>query len=186
MRYARVLRSASDPFKYHTNDETAFMKKLRSALVVNPESSSGNPLPRANRTPEPGSRPEKMTVPASRASDVAQNQYFNRDFRRNYPKTEFVSQEELSLLLLQQGEGFKSLPPVGSSESATKALTANQPAPSLASLYSSSTAVAAKSFKPPTPPGRKFSWSPAKEVIPSDPNIDFPMTNFSAAEIKQQ
>ncbi|KAM0789377.1 hypothetical protein ACM66B_000207 [Microbotryomycetes sp. NB124-2] len=184
MRVTRALRSASDAFKYHVGDETPLMKKLRSALVVNPESSTGNPLVRTTRTPEPASRPEKMTVPASKASDVAQNQYFNRDFRRMYPKTEVVSQQELSMLLLAQGGDFKSLPPVGASETST-ALTADQPAPSLASLYTSSTAVAATSFKPPTPPGRKFSWAPAKEVIPSDPNIDFPMVNYSSYEVKQ-
>lgn len=63
-------------------------------------------MPREFRQPEPGGREEKFTVPASRASDIAQNQYFNRDFRRNYPKTEVLSQPELATLLIAQGEMF--------------------------------------------------------------------------------
>lgn len=98
------------------------------------ESSSGNPLPAKFRTPEPASRPEKMSVPSSKASDgqysptyskcpkphrpsltedpspfflVAENPYFKRDFRRMYPKTEVVTQGELAKLLIAQG-GFES------------------------------------------------------------------------------
>jgi hypothetical protein len=87
---------------------------LSGAIRANPlpsffssESTSGNPLPSAFRQPEPGSRPEKFTVPSSKASDVAQNPYYKRDFRRNYPKTEFVTQDELAKLLIAQG-GFES------------------------------------------------------------------------------
>lgn len=39
---------------------------------------------------------------------VAQNQYFNRDYRRAFPKTEFVNQNELATLLIAQGEAFTS------------------------------------------------------------------------------
>lgn len=178
------------------------MTKVRKALVVNPDSSSGNPAVRTFRQPEPASREEKFTVPASKASDgafslaarsrsdwafrrvltllnnftVAQNPYHKRDFRRQYPKTEFVSQSELATLLISQS-GFTScvllcfclpcarldtssstsrLPDISSSDKSTTALTADSPAPSLAALYNSSSAVAAPSFKPPTPPGLKF------------------------------
>lgn len=34
---------------------------------------------------------------------VAHNAYYERDFRRMYPKTEFVTQSELAELLLAQG-----------------------------------------------------------------------------------
>ena len=70
-------------------------------------SSTGNPLPIANRQPEPASRTERFSVPSSKASDVAQNPYFRRDTRRNYPKTEVVTQPELAKLLIAQG-GFES------------------------------------------------------------------------------
>ena len=46
-------------------------------------------------------------MPASRASDIAQNAYWQRDFRRMYPKTEVVTQAELATLLIAQG-GFTS------------------------------------------------------------------------------
>ncbi|ORY87520.1 hypothetical protein BCR35DRAFT_277434 [Leucosporidium creatinivorum] len=180
MRCSPVVRKLSaDPWKTHAGDTSELMAKVRKALVVNPDSTSGNPLVRTFRQPEPASREEKFTVPASRASDVAQNPYHQRDFRRQYPKTEFVSQSELATLLVAQG-GFTSLPAVASSSASTTAVTADTPAPSLSSLYSSPTAVAAPAFKPPTPPGLKFSWAPSKDVIPSDPNIDFPMVNYSA------
>lgn len=38
---------------------------------------------------------------------VAENPYYKRDFRRQYPKTEVVTQGELAKLLIAQG-GFES------------------------------------------------------------------------------
>ncbi|GAA6004339.1 uncharacterized protein JCM10292_001432 [Rhodotorula paludigena] len=180
LRSARVLRQklTNDPFAYHASDETPLWRKIRRAVVVNPDSSTGNPLPRANRQPEPASRPEKFTVPSSKASDIAQNPYYARDFRRNYPKTEVVTQGELAKLLIAQG-GFEALPPVTAAEGEqTTAITADSPAPSLAALYSSSTAVAGSSFRPPTPPGLKFKWKASAEQAPHDPNSYFPMVLF--------
>ncbi|GAA5947635.1 hypothetical protein JCM3765_001011 [Sporobolomyces pararoseus] len=178
LRPTRALRQSAkpyaDPFLYHTADETSLWNRIRKAVVVNPESSSGNPLPAKFRTPEPASRPEKFTVPSSKASDVAENPYYKRDFRRQYPKTEVVTQGELAKLLIAQG-GFESLPPVSSAEaSTTTAITADSPAPSLAALYASPSSTAG-SFKPPTPPGPKFRWAPAKENAPHDPQSYFPM-----------
>ncbi|GAA6010357.1 hypothetical protein JCM11491_006284 [Sporobolomyces phaffii] len=165
----------ADPFEFHTADETSLWNRVRKAIVVNPESSSGNPLPSKFRTPEPASRPEKFTVPSSKASDVAENPYWKRDFRRNYPKTEVVTQGELAKLLIAQG-GFESLPPISTPQGpdATTAVTADSPAPSLAALYSA-TAPAVGSFKPPTPPGLKFKWQACKENAPHDENAYFPM-----------
>ena len=40
---------------------------------VNPEISSGLPIPTLNRFPQPGSRPERYATPATQASDVAFN-----------------------------------------------------------------------------------------------------------------
>ncbi|GAA5899066.1 hypothetical protein JCM8208_002993 [Rhodotorula glutinis] len=176
LRSTRVLRQklSADPNVYHATDETPLWRKIRRAIVVNPESSTGNPLASANRQPEPASRPEKFTVPSSKASDVAQNPYFKRDFRRMYPKTEVVTQGELAKLLIAQG-GFEALPPVTASESdKTTALTADSPAPSLAALYSTPSG-AVSGFRPPKPPGRKYNWHASKEQAPSDPNAYFPM-----------
>lgn len=85
------------------------------------------------------------------------------------------------------------------------AVTADSPAPSLASLYSANTSVATTSFRPPKPPGHKFvcvfnslkrqirtrfpsrltqgvrSWKPSAEQAPSDPNAYFPMILYDTA-----
>lgn len=74
-------------------------------FATNSDSGYGAPLPTEHRQPPPGSRPEKFSVPSSQASDVAFNPYWKRDFRRMYPKTEVVTQDELAQLLLNQG-GF--------------------------------------------------------------------------------
>ncbi|BGP16828.1 hypothetical protein JCM10213_004675 [Rhodosporidiobolus nylandii] len=186
LRVSRVVRKeklVSDPFAYHAKDENDMWAKVRKAWVVNPESSTGNPLPQHFRQPEPASRPEKFTVPSSKASDVAENPYFKRDFRRSYPKTEVVTQDELAKLLIAQG-GFEALPPVSGAEvSESTAITADTPTPSLASLYTSNTSVATTGFRPPTPPGPKYKWSAAKEVVPHDPQSYFPMVNMSADKI---
>jgi hypothetical protein len=42
-------------------------------LPVNPEISSGLPIPLSNRFPQPGSRTEKYATPATKASDPAFN-----------------------------------------------------------------------------------------------------------------
>ncbi|GAA6018021.1 hypothetical protein JCM10207_002743 [Rhodosporidiobolus poonsookiae] len=187
LRATRVLRQKyaheADPFLTHAKDESPFWKKVREALVVNPQSSTGNPLPQFHRQPEPASRPEKFTVPSSKASDVAENPYYKRDFRRAYPKTEVVTQDELAKLLIAQG-GFEALPPITAPEGTdTKAITAESTVPSLSSLFASPTAVAAPAFRPPTPPGAKYRWFAAKEAVPHDPNAYFPMYNASAEKI---
>lgn len=89
------------------------------AVVVNPEISSGLPLPALNRYPTPASRPEKYSTPATKgvlrlhaldkwpgslfsvASDPAQNPYWKRDVRRAYPQLSVVTQSELSTLLIE-------------------------------------------------------------------------------------
>ncbi|GAA5891102.1 hypothetical protein JCM5296_007379 [Sporobolomyces johnsonii] len=210
-RVLRQRQSPSaDPFAHHASGGGVW-DRIRKAVVVNPqvyaphhtlcgfartwvepmgaldwprngpESDTGNPLPRDFRTPEPASRPEKFSVPASQASDVAQNPYYMRDFRRAFPKTEVVTQGELAKLLIAQG-GFEALPPVASAEgSSSTAVTADSPAPSLASLYN--TSAAAGSFKPPTPPGPKYRWAPSAEPAPHDPNAYFPMYLASSEKI---
>lgn len=87
-------------------------------MVVNPELSSGLPIPTMNRYPQPASRPERYSSPATKgvfevvmycalvltshaASDPVQNPYWKRDVRRAYPQLSMVTQSELSQLLLQ-------------------------------------------------------------------------------------
>ncbi|WFD22129.1 hypothetical protein MEQU1_000791 [Malassezia equina] len=106
------------PDLYHyAEGRTPFWRKVRSLLSLNPEISSGLPLPLLNRYPQPASRPEKpATVPSK---DVAQNLYHNRDFRRKYPQTDVITQQYLTELLLASPneDGTKSLPVPGSEQS---------------------------------------------------------------------
>ena len=41
-------------------------RSVGDAVVVNPEISSGLPIPTLNRYPQPGSRPEKYSTPATK------------------------------------------------------------------------------------------------------------------------
>lgn len=44
-----------------------------TVTLVNPEISSGLPIPELNRNPAPASRPELYATPATEASDIAFN-----------------------------------------------------------------------------------------------------------------
>lgn len=116
------------------------------------------------------------------ASDVAFNPYWKRDFRRAYPKTEVVTQSELALLLTAQG-GFTSLPnpPIAASDSITSVTTSSNAKPTLSSIYLTTTPTAA--FVPPKPPGFKYKWTVATEVVPSGEDSYFPMYNMSSERI---
>ncbi|ADV25508.1 Hypothetical protein CGB_M2080W [Cryptococcus gattii WM276] len=76
---------------------------------LNPEISSGLPLPTENRYPQPASRPETYATPATKASDPAFNPYWKRDTRRSYPQTSVITQSDLSALLLSS-PALSSLP----------------------------------------------------------------------------
>lgn len=54
---SRILRATPSPTSC-----------LGDAVVVNPEISSGLPLPTMNRNPPPGSRPEKYATPATKGA----------------------------------------------------------------------------------------------------------------------
>ncbi|KAH6910427.1 hypothetical protein BKA70DRAFT_1371191 [Coprinopsis sp. MPI-PUGE-AT-0042] len=75
-------KRAAESTLYHVSSK-GFWKQLRDAIVVNPEISTGLPLP----TEHP--------------SDPAQNPYWKRDVRRSYPQLSVVTQPELSQLLIE-------------------------------------------------------------------------------------
>ncbi|OXH01170.1 hypothetical protein J010_06375 [Cryptococcus neoformans] len=129
---------SADHTKYHVAP-TGFWKKFRDTVVVNPEISSGLPIPTENRYPQPASRPETYATPATKASDPAFNPYWKRDARRSYPQTSVITQSHLSTLLLSS--------------------------PALASLPSPETAVETKwessGIAPASPP------SDAQQVVPA-------------------
>ncbi len=170
------------------------------SLLTHTHTHNSLPLcdPLQYRTPEPGSRPEKHASPPSRASDIANNLYANRDFRRMYPKLEVVTQEHLTKLMLAapNDDGTRSLPapssPSSSSESSTAvssagsgttALTAptDLSAPSaftdvLAQVHASPSVAYSPTNLPPTPPFRKAHHilKIQKGAIPHDEHAYFP------------
>lgn len=76
---------------------------LRNKLVLVPNRSTGNPIPQTYRVPAPGSQPSNplnhdgRTLPAS---DIAENPYHKRDYRRNYPQTSVFNQSAVAGLLM--------------------------------------------------------------------------------------
>ncbi|MBW0496758.1 hypothetical protein O181_036473 [Austropuccinia psidii MF-1] len=196
MRVARFLRQTAkeaqgstprqrptdpDPFKYHTTPPSEFWDKFRKMLVVNPESSSGAPLAIACRSPPPASITTVQVTPASKASDPAQNPYYERDFRRMYPRLEMITQTDLCKLLIRAPEQMKLPAPASKpSLSAVTITSGNESTPSLASLYLSPTASSSSSsinFKPPSPPGKPYRYK-LSEQPPQQENSYFPMQNF--------
>ncbi|TFK54325.1 21 kDa subunit of NADH dehydrogenase [Heliocybe sulcata] len=175
-----ATKKFADSTKYHLSP-TGFWKKFRDAVVVNPEISSGLPLPNLNRYPQPGSRPEKYATPATKASDPAQNPYWKRDVRRTYPQLSVITQTELSSLLLQHSENQNLL---GAPSEAKEGEKASVPATSSQSLDLTSTIAtitsARKAFSesklPPILPTPYKKWIPERvEDAPHDPTAYFPM-----------
>ncbi|EPQ57459.1 NADH dehydrogenase [Gloeophyllum trabeum ATCC 11539] len=175
-----ATKKAADSTLYHLSPK-GFWKKFRDAVVVNPEISSGIPLPHLNRYPQPASRPEKYATPATKASDPAQNPYWKRDVRRAYPQLSVITQTELSSLLLQQPENQALLgAPSEAKEGEQSSVPATSKAPvdltsAIATITSARKAYSESKLPPQLPiPYRK--WVPQRaEDAPHDPNAYFPM-----------
>jgi len=170
-------RKAAEHTLYHLSPK-GFWKKLRDATVVNPEISSGLPLPSNYRMPPPASRPELYATPASKASDPAQNPYWKRDVRRAYPQLSVVTQSELATFLLQSPQDPSRQPQQGAEKSTeTAAVPARTPDlnSAISSLYAAKKAYS-KSSLPPVPRTSFKRWSPeTSPPAPHDPNAYFPM-----------
>jgi len=85
----------------YTLQSTGIWDRIRRALAVDPDRSSGVPLNPQYRNPPPGANPpgaydDPVTVPAG---DIAENPYWKRDMRRNYPRLSVVNQADVVGLL---------------------------------------------------------------------------------------
>ncbi|CAG7850532.1 SubName: Full=Related to NADH-ubiquinone oxidoreductase 21.3 kDa subunit {ECO:0000313/EMBL:CCA67566.1} [Serendipita indica DSM 11827] len=168
----------ADQTLYHLSPK-GFWKKFRDVMVVNPEISSGLPLPDKNRYPQPGSRPELYSTPATMASDVAQNPYWKRDVRRAYPQLSVVTQAEYSKVLLASPQGQSIAPPKESSEESEKssvpATETNKSLSEVLEAINKLQPVFSESNLPPTP-SIITKWTPVQEEdAPHDPNAYWPM-----------
>ncbi|KAL4993462.1 hypothetical protein BDV10DRAFT_179110 [Aspergillus recurvatus] len=80
---------------------TGLWERLRRLLAIDSERSTGVPLNSQFRLPSPGALPplsydDPVTVPAG---DIADNPYWKRDVRRNYPRASTVNQADAVGLL---------------------------------------------------------------------------------------
>ncbi|KAJ5949741.1 hypothetical protein N7454_001325 [Penicillium verhagenii] len=80
---------------------TGIWERIRRVLAVDPDRSTGIPLNSQFRLPTPGSVPplaydDPVTIPAG---DLADNPYWKRDVRRNYPQLSTISQADAVSLL---------------------------------------------------------------------------------------
>ncbi|KAI0645539.1 21 kDa subunit of NADH dehydrogenase [Trametes meyenii] len=175
-----AARRFADSTLYHLSPK-GFWKKFRDAVVINPEISSGLPLPDHNRYPQPASRPEKYSTPATKASDPAQNPYWKRDVRRAYTQRSVVTQAELSTLLLDHAKAEAIGAPVEGQTAETSSVPAEQSSPldltqAIATITSARKAYSEAKL-PPVPPIAYKKWRPEPaEDAPHDPDAYFPMS----------
>jgi len=144
---------------------------------VNPEISSGLPLPQVNRYPQPASRPETQATSGTMASDIAQNPYWKRDARRKYPQLSVVTQPELSQLLL----GVPQQPALTAPDSKSDVPVASTGILDLTAAIATITSTAkvySASKLPPKPPART-RWSAQRaEDAPHNPDAYWPMRMY--------
>ncbi|WVF70550.1 hypothetical protein IAT40_005341 [Kwoniella sp. CBS 6097] len=213
MRATSIIRNAANGSKpkpmsadhtlYHAMP-TGFWKKF-----LNPEISSGLPIPTENRYPQPGSRTEKYATPATNASDIAFNPYWKRDARRSYPQTSVITQTQLTSLLLASPVLSSIAAP--SSETVTRSdssaiapssdssdrdqTIATSSVPSLSSVLEklpqgkaftgsgiNTASASSTNTLPPLPPASKLGgkWVPQKgEEIPHGEHAYFPMIGYN-------
>ncbi|ORX36027.1 hypothetical protein BD324DRAFT_629902 [Kockovaella imperatae] len=213
MRAAFVLRNAAksagatpepmsaDHTLYHVSS-TGFWKRFRDTLAINPQISTGLPLPTQHRYPPPGSRPERYATPATAASDVAFNPYWKRDARRNYPQTSFVTQNKLSSLLIaspsvasipapkteiETPRNASAISPQSADSTGNIVPTSAPPSldtviaklPEGKAFIGSGIQTGQGSGLPPTPPKLGPKWIPQPgEEIPRAPYAYFPMVGY--------
>ncbi|WEW57946.1 U3 snoRNP protein [Emydomyces testavorans] len=86
----------------YTLQSYGIWERLRRLLSVDPNRSTGVPINAQFRNPTPGALPpqsytDPVTIPAG---DIADNPYWKRDVRRNYPQPSVLSQADVVGLLM--------------------------------------------------------------------------------------
>ncbi|KAB5525637.1 NADH-ubiquinone oxidoreductase 21.3 kDa subunit [Coniochaeta sp. 2T2.1] len=97
----RVLNPAVSLSKKYTLESTGIWARIHKSLAIDPNRSTGVPLNPYNRNPAPGSNDpalydDPVTAPAG---DIADNPYWKRDARRNYPRLSVIGQADQVALL---------------------------------------------------------------------------------------
>ncbi|KAL1842152.1 hypothetical protein VTJ49DRAFT_5925 [Mycothermus thermophilus] len=110
--------------KKYTLQSTGIWERIRRAVSIDPNRSNGVPLNPYNRNPTPGqldplSYDDPVTAPAG---DIADNPYWKRDARRNYPRLSVVRQPQQVALLTVGSAAQPRVELIG--EAGSKALVA--------------------------------------------------------------
>ncbi|KAL2041048.1 hypothetical protein N7G274_005992 [Stereocaulon virgatum] len=100
-RQLASARKATAVWKKYTVQSHGVWDRIRRALAVDPDRSTGVPLNSQYRNPPPGANPpeaynDPVTLPAG---DIAENPYYKRDIRRSYPRLSVVKQADVVGLL---------------------------------------------------------------------------------------
>lgn len=98
---ATRLRDTAENQQKYTVQSNGVWERIRRALAVDPNRSTGVPLNPQYRNPPPGANPpeaydDPVTVPSG---DIAENAYYKRDIRRSYPRLSVVKQADVVGLL---------------------------------------------------------------------------------------
>ena len=90
----------------HTVQSSGLWEVIRRIFAVDPNRSNGVPLNPQFRNPPPGALPpqsydDPVTLPAA---DIADNPYWKRDVRRNYPRLSVLKQGDVVGLLTLESQ----------------------------------------------------------------------------------
>ncbi|KAG0300324.1 hypothetical protein BGZ98_009263 [Dissophora globulifera] len=151
--------------------KSAFWNSVRKALTVNPKVSTGMPSAKEFRFVAPGGQPKTEVPNDPLANDIAQNPYYGRDYRRNYPRLAVYSQEEVAGLIaakesLAIGSGESAVAKTGENLSLTEVLESAK-----APLYTPNNL-------PPQPVIRNHKWVASPEQPPVDQGTYWTMRNM--------
>ncbi|KAF9158882.1 hypothetical protein BGX20_003194, partial [Mortierella sp. AD010] len=141
--------------------KSAFWNSVRKALTINPKVSTGMPDPKEFRFIAPGGQPKAFVPSDPLADDIAQNPYYGRDFRRNYPRLSVYTQEEVAGLI-----AAKESLAIGSGESA---ITKAEDLSLTEVIKNAKTPLYTTANLPPVPTIRSRKWirSPDQPPVPS-------------------
>ncbi|CAG8639662.1 10845_t:CDS:2 [Funneliformis caledonium] len=144
-----------------------FFEKIRRLLTVNPESNTGIPITGTYRTPAPGSQPKTYKRPLTKHSDLAQNYYYDRDARRNFPRLAVYTQNDVAKLIAVSNA--KSIAAEGSDESTQ---VANIPEDlSLTEIIASAPTFYSPEKLPPLPGRPLYKWKNSEDSIEPYPGF---------------
>ncbi|RKP06180.1 hypothetical protein THASP1DRAFT_31998 [Thamnocephalis sphaerospora] len=149
-----------------------FWQNLKKLLVANPTFTECMP-PKNYRTPSPGSQPA-YKEPSTGASNISDNYYYQRDARRNYPRTIVVSQEELAKRLVAPTIEAVPAPESADAAATTKIIPAEASMSLTDAIAQCDRALYTPGRLPPVP-GSPYKWAISTDVEPPPPNTYWPI-----------